>query len=458
MMARDAIAAREAAEMGQLDRRASTQKSLAGTGGFQLDPIAVPQGLSGGNQTGSWLAAGQAAGTERSSGGARALVEKKLSSITRGWITLEIAQQIRKWTLESCCEGGDGDPLSKNPATREFGQIWCGGAAGFFLKHDWILPCKELLLELWEKYAQRQLKLKRRVPRAFIAQLLTETAHRARRLDESFRWSLLSHADSALGGDTPEESTSRHWLYGAFGVSDIEKAAVERIASRCRRVAQKSGWTAPSGFAEEVFRLLAFDRPLGQALINRHAAIEEFPISRTYLSSLIQHLQRARKNAEKGRFLEDLAGYLFLLISGATPQRNVLDKARASEYDLVVFNHPVAGNGLSTRFGSSYLVECKNWNRPVDVAVVGYFLHRMRLTHCRFGVIFSRNGITQRERADAYADSLIRRSFHEDGSTCIVVTLEDIKALANGNLPTVSGLLLDRANRLQFGESTSGSA
>jgi hypothetical protein len=76
----------------------------------------------------------------------------------------------------------------------------------------------------------------------------------------------------------------------------------------------------------------------------------------------------------------------------------------------------------------------------------------MRLTHCSFGVIFAKTDITgMTKKAETAARSLIRRSFHEDGNTCIVIGGEDLRALANKERVFLS-VLLQKAEHFRFGK------
>ena len=186
-------------------------------------------------------------------------------------------------------------------------------------------------------------------------------------------------------------------------------------------------------------------------MLQRHALRDEFHLTPTFLSALIETMERAKSADKKGRALEDIAFYLFSLIPGCFPRRNVLDLARASEYDLVVNNLAPTSGLEDSLFGRAFLVECKNWIKPVGVQEVGYFLFRMGLTHCRFGVILSRHGITRANDGERYATALVRRAFHEHGTACVVLDLRDLKELANGKMVSLTGLMIDRLQRFRFG-------
>lgn len=358
-------------------------------------------------------------------------------------------RQLFKSTVSMCSPGGTADLSSLDQVIWKKGRIWCSCASLLLRQNDWLPPARQLLLTLWNQLGETQAKLGRRISRAIIGQSLTELEHDAKRAANCFRWALLTHAECALDGEGREGAFSEHWL-DALGVLPAEREVIERIAKKCKSTAKKVGWRGPSAISEEVLRLCCED-PIGIGLLTRFTTQDEFPLSVSYLRLLIAAVRSARANDEKGKSLENLACYLFLLFSGCIPRRNLKDVAGAAEYDVVVFNYSSDGNAFASRFGRQFLIECKNWNKKVSVRDVGYFLERMHLTNCHFGVMLSRNGVTGRQREESNARSLIRRAFHQDNAICLVVSLEDIEHLCDQTFPSVTSLLVDLANRLQFG-------
>jgi len=87
----------------------------------------------------------------------------------------------------------------------------------------------------------------------------------------------------------------------------------------------------------------------------------------------------------------------------------------------------------------------------VGVRDVGYFLYRMRLTHAKFGVILAKKGITGTDTDEKAAHDLIRKAFHEDGNTCVVLDRADLGTLAKGQT-VFWPMLLERIERIRFGK------
>ncbi len=378
-------------------------------------------------------------------------IREEIEKITGGQATLESAQALRDHALDVCKSGGEGDPLGESFEVRDTGRKWCHAAWSFLYNQEWFLPARNLLRELWDLHAERQQSAKRRVYRALLSQQLTETAYQLGNDAEAFRWSLLTQADNILGQDPEKGRYSRHWLYARFGMSDAERKALDTLAEKCRNEAGTEGWDSPSGFAEEVLRRFAQNEKNGRAVFQRLSGAEEFHLTRPYLGVLLNYMNLAPDNSAKGKRLEDVAFYLFSLLPGCVPRRNLYDPAGASEYDLVVSNMSPTSSLIGDVFGRDFLIECKNWSQRVGAEQVGYFLFRMGLTHCRFGAILSRQGITAAPTGDAYAEALVRRAFHEHGSACVVVSMSDLENLACGQVSGVTSLLMERLSDFRFG-------
>jgi hypothetical protein len=379
-------------------------------------------------------------------------VREEVQKLTGGHVTLEIAQTLREHVLDACRSGGAGDPLNTDPQVRETGKAWCIAVTSFLSGKKWFLPAQNLLRKLWESYAERQRSSKQRVYRALLSQLLTEVAYEVGNDAEAFRWSLLTQADDILGEYSQEGGHSKHWLYAKFGLSDVEKKALDAMAKKCRREAKAKGWHSPSGFAEEVLRRFAQSRRNGRDVFQRLSGTEEFHLTRPYLRVLLDHMKHMRGSQPKGKCLEDIAFYLFSLLPGCVPRRNLRDRAGASEYDLVVSNMSPTSSLIGDVFGRDFLIECKNWNKAVGARDVGYFLFRMGLTHCHFGVIIAAQNVTGKLTGDTHARAIVRRAFHEHGSACVVVSMSDLENLACGQISGITSLLIERLSDFRFGK------
>lgn len=271
----------------------------------------------------------------------------------------------------------------------------------------------------------------------------------------ALRWALHTQADDMLGEHVEGGGAGKQWLLTILGMSKHALTEFNRIAAQnVRWIKEKANddWSDVHGFAEDVVMRFALEKPEFANLLTLESAVQEFPISQGYFSSLLNRVGAPHPTtASKGDALEDLASYLFLLVPGWVPRRNLLDEYESFETDIVVRNLGRASNLTAELLGRHFLVECKNWGKSVGVRDVGYFLYRMRLTHARFGVLFAKTGITGDETNEKDARSLIRKAFHEDGSICAVLDESDLKSLSDGQL-SFWPILLERIERVRFGK------
>ncbi len=361
--------------------------------------------------------------------------------------------------------------------------------------------CAEEQVRLAEQQIEAKTGKGAHVSRAWIADLartlendwgtsLDNQTHNA----EVYRWTILEQADVFLDeidssknptglpsmpatvGTNNQAGNARHW-FKALGVSDTEIRLVKDLANECRESAGEKGWHGAEAFAEAILCKLC-ETAEGEALLMRFLKPEnspfgEFAMSLVYLRRLLQiangpptEAGNAKKNAgnqaqNQGKDLEVLATYLFLHFGGCIPRSGITDIDQVSQHDIVVSNYASGEGAFTSRFGQHFLVECKNTKEKVNSATVGYFLERLHLTHCRFGVLLSAEGITGDGHDDEKnARQMIRRAFHEHGVLCIVISFKDLAGLVPDEIgkeprfPSVSSMLLRLANEFQFGKHT----
>lgn len=171
------------------------------------------------------------------------------------------------------------------------------------------------------------------------------------------------------------------------------------------------------------------------------------PIETLALTKLIESVETAKTNDEKGKTLESLAHALINKTpSLRTKHRNFL--TRSSEIDLIVEHDKSKGHiPIFDELGRYCLVECKNWSIPAGVTPVRDFLAKLDKCKVKLGIIFSKNGVTG---IDSGADALreIQSKYDRDGVFLIVFTLEDIKNINNGEL--FVDVLDRKADNLRF--------
>lgn len=309
----------------------------------------------------------------------------------------------------------------------------------------------DILTTGWDELSAWQSQINRRIYRAAIGLIVAAIyAHYLEDKGAAVHWGLLTQADDHLDGYL-EGGGGRHLLVSNLGIPLALLKRLQTIASdNLSKVTTQNSWKISVAFPEDVVRQLIIGQSEFSFYLAQHSELLEFPLSRSYFGALLSGVEKAKSNIEKKESLETLASYLFALVPGLLPLPNVQDQT--FEIDLVVRNFDPLANLRAEMFGRQFIVECKNWKEAVGVRDVGYFLYRMRLTHVHFGVIFSKHGISGKGDESRDATNLIRRAYHEDHSICVVITLDDLKALGRGET-TFHVLLLRRIEEIRFGKS-----
>lgn len=366
---------------------------------------------------------------------------------------LEFRRRAKQILDVTCRRGGQYDPCENNV---EGSHNQYTTVATFLFKRKFTSLGIEFLVEWWNELAERQMD--RHVYRAATSMQLARFFFELGDRGAALRWALLTHADDILRG-TVTQGAGVQILRGMLGMTEIELRAFEAIA-RQNKESAKADYSIKQGFAEDIIVRFALENPGFAPLFAYESSVSEFPLSTVYFGKLLELACAPVVNnntTEKGRRLEDLASYLFLLIPGWVPRRNMEDQYKTFENDIVVrnFNRNAYIVDLVGRY---FLVECKNWStKQVKSPDVGYFLHRMQLSHAKFGVIFAWSGTTGEgtsEPEEENARNLIRKTFHETGNLCVTIEQKHLMDIAEGKI-TFWSLLLERIEEFRFGNSKS---
>ncbi len=134
---------------------------------------------------------------------------------------------------------------------------------------------------------------------------------------------------------------------------------------------------------------------------------------------------------EKGQRLEQLMVWLLPHIEGfRVTKTDIFATGRAQEVDIVIWNEKLPGGFPS--FGEKVIVECKNWEQPVDSSDVAWFYWKMRFGGVRQGILVAAAGITGEGARRSHAQSIITLANMEEPSIRILVmTLSDIEQLTS---------------------------
>lgn len=131
-------------------------------------------------------------------------------------------------------------------------------------------------------------------------------------------------------------------------------------------------------------------------------------------------------SAQKGEALENVVEQTMCLFDGVgLIHRNVEDLPGSLEIDLVLFNHQVNGSGLPF-LPPLMIIECKNWEAPVNTATLRAFTSKVHGMRLKFGLLVAANGITGDEDDVTAAHAHLRDTFKQDGEIILVITRAEL--------------------------------
>lgn len=219
-----------------------------------------------------------------------------------------------------------------------------------------------------------------------------------------------------LGACIPVGSTGINFrLVWQHGMSDAELGRYAAIIFELFDIHRKDG-----SFPE--WRLQELDQNWMQEFPSQHELARN-PICIPYVRYLMSGLG---SGAEKS--LERLGHYLL----GAMPSCRALARQRthSTDYDIVC---TLEGPEIDFRseLGRYFLCECRDWAKPADFTVLVTFCRVLDSVKCRFGILFSKEGISGAGKTtDAEREQL--KIFQDRGIVIIVVSLDDLSRVARG--------------------------
>ena len=96
-------------------------------------------------------------------------------------------------------------------------------------------------------------------------------------------------------------------------------------------------------------------------------------------------------------------------------------------------------------FPDTLVVECKNWDEPVDSSHVAWFDWKLRLGGTTLGILVAAEGITGDSGRNSQAWTIVQAA-NMDGRRILVVSLDDIAALESRS--DLRDLLIDKTSLL----------
>jgi len=282
----------------------------------------------------------------------------------------------------------------------------------FFLHQQRIHEGLGLLWGLYENMLAAQVsapRIHKGLPLVRLSDCFTSLGY----LVHAKRYMMLTLCEDALRDDgtiTPETSGTYFRMVWAHGMSQTE---LERYAKEAYDFAQNNPELA---FFPEAILQSMDDAWLSEMPSAAEASL--YRINKFYAQYLLSQL-----GASKGEALEHLAQYLMSCIPGCRVKPRT--RSISTDYDLVC---AIEGQGLDFRseFGSYFVCECKDWDKPADFTTMAKLCRVLDSTKARFGILFSKNGAS---------DAAIREQmkvFQDRGIVIVVIGLENLQSISSG--------------------------
>jgi hypothetical protein len=232
------------------------------------------------------------------------------------------------------------------------------------------------------------------------------------------RYMMLTACEDAIrdSGNIPAESTGTYFrLVWYYGIADcVLRRYAHKIWSRASANPVQS--RSPEWILQE----------LDQEWMTEYPTPEEaniYVLSSHYCQSLLTQL-----GSGDGKALERLAHYLLACVPGFRAYMRT--RSHSTDYDVVC---ACEGSSLDFRseLGRYFLCECKDWKGPADVTAVTKFSGILRAAKCKFGIMFSKQGVTGSRRTTD-AERALLKSFQQDDVAIAVVSEADLQRVVSG--------------------------
>jgi restriction endonuclease len=280
--------------------------------------------------------------------------------------------------------------------------------------YEAILIFEEWYRRLLEYQTEKGVRVHKGAPLVWIRDFHVNLDHTAL----AKRFIMLTLIEDALSGNgtiDPEKSGVYFRLVWYHGMPDRQlRRYAEEIAAFGREDAAAARY--PEQLLQHLDKLWMTEFPTT-------AESSLYPVNRRYVADLL-----AQTGDKTGKKLEFLADYLLSAMPGCRTYRR--KRSPSTDYDIVC---SLDGFDLDFRseLGRYFVCECKDWSAPADFTALAKFARVLDSTKSRFGILFSREGITGRASTSAASREQLKL-FQDRGIVIVVVTRDDINSVVDG--------------------------
>lgn len=248
----------------------------------------------------------------------------------------------------------------------------------------------------------------------------------------ALRYLMLALCEDAItqNGSINVESSGaygRLLLWYGFSESEIDRWALEAFSH-----AQEDWARYPEAILQRVNNRWLVVLPSVQEAFVYH-------VNSDYVRYLIERLGKSQ-----GEALERVADYLMSCMPGCRTMRRL--RTESTDYDVVC---SMEGSELDFRseLGRYFVCECKDWKTSADFTTMAKFCRVLDATKAKFGIIFSRIGISGKA-STSYAAREQLKVYQDRGIVIVSIDEADLKAVASGQ--SLISLLRERYERVRL--------
>jgi hypothetical protein len=230
------------------------------------------------------------------------------------------------------------------------------------------------------------------------------------------RYLMLTLCEDAITweGKVPAENTGVYFrLVWYLGLSDME---LKRYASELWELSKTGDNWHPEALLQHLDTRWVTGVP-------SQAEAQYYVVNGHYVDALINKL-----GTDAGQTLENLATYLLSCMPGCRTTKRL--RSWSTDYDVVC---TMEGFDLDFRseLGRYFVCECKDWNAPADFSTMAKFCRVLDSTKARFGILFTKNGITGTKRTtDAAREQM--KIYQDRGTVIVTIDQTDLAAVSEG--------------------------
>jgi len=160
--------------------------------------------------------------------------------------------------------------------------------------------------------------------------------------------------------------------------------------------------------------------------------------------------EKGKLTFEKGRLLENLASRVLNEKNLFSVKQNL--KCDSNEIDLLL--QPASNNMIYNMFLPNFMkddiiIECKNYNKGIDVTWTGKVYSLLNYKKVKAGIIFSYYGLKGKTHWDS-AKGLVKKFYLKDDILIINITIDDIKKLLESNDDNIIKLIQRKVNEIKY--------